>query len=60
MTIATAAKPAWRVVPLLMAIVFFGHFNRIAITVAGSERLIPQYGISPTTMGFVYSAFLFT
>ena len=59
MTIATAAKPAWRVVPLLMAIVFFGHFNRIAITVAGSERLIPQYGISPTTMGFVYSAFLF-
>ncbi len=59
MATATVPKPVWRVVPLLMAIVFLGHFNRIAITVVGSERLIPQYGISPTTMGLVYSAFLF-
>ena len=59
MPAVTVPKPVWRVVPLLMAIVFLGHFNRIAITVVGSERLIPEYGISPTTMGLVYSAFLF-
>lgn len=58
MTTAALSKPVWRVVPLLMTVVFLGHFNRIAITVVGSERLIPQYGISPTRMGLVYSAFL--
>ncbi len=41
-----------------MTVAFLGHFNRIAITVAGSERLIPHDGISPTQMGLVYSAFL--
>lgn len=45
-------------VPLLMLVVACGHFNRIAITVAGTERIIPEYGISTESMGLVYSAFL--
>ena len=48
----------WRVVPLLMMLVALGHFNRIGMSVAGTERIIPQYGILPHEMGLVYSAFL--
>lgn len=51
-------RSPWRVVPLLMGIVFLGHFNRLAMAVAGSERIIGRDGITPTQMGFVYSAFL--
>jgi MFS transporter, ACS family, D-galactonate transporter len=47
-----------RTVPLLMLVVACGHFNRVGISVAGTERLIPVYGISPTQMGLVYTAFL--
>ena len=43
---------------LLMIVVATGHFNRIGISVAGAERIIPQYGVSPRDMGMVYSAFL--
>jgi len=41
-----------------MGLSFFGHFNRVSISVAGSEHLIPDLGISPERMGMVYSAFL--
>jgi hypothetical protein len=37
---------------------FISHFNRVAISVAANERLMPQFGISPERMGTVYSAFL--
>jgi MFS family permease len=47
-----------RVVALLMLVVAFGHFNRVSISVAGTERLIPSEGISETRMGLVYSGFL--
>lgn len=47
-----------RTVPLLMLIVATGHFNRIAISVAGNERLVPRLGVTPDKMGMVYSAFL--
>ena len=64
-----SADTEWRVEPrvaapwggtvlLLMLVVAMGHFNRIGITVAGAERIIPQYGVSPKSMGMVYSAFL--
>ncbi|MGD9722859.1 MAG: MFS transporter [Pirellulales bacterium] len=53
-------KPsAWRLVVLLAAICFTGHFNRVSMAVAGDLRIMPDYGISPQQMGFVYSAFLF-
>jgi MFS transporter, ACS family, D-galactonate transporter len=47
-----------RTVPLLMLVVATGHFNRIAISVAGNERIIPRLGVSSDKMGMVYSAFL--
>ena len=47
-----------RTVPLLMLVVACGHFNRISISVIGSEQLIPKYGVTPDQMGLVYSAFL--
>ena len=43
---------------LLMLVVATGQFNRISISVAGAERLIPEYGVAPKDMGMVYSAFL--
>ncbi len=52
------AAPWGGTVLLLMLVVATGHFNRIGISVAGAERIMPQYGISPTSMGKVYSAFL--
>ena len=41
-----------------MMVVACGHFNRVGIVVVGTERIIPDYGISPEKMGLVYSAFL--
>jgi ACS family glucarate transporter-like MFS transporter len=43
---------------LMMLAVALGHFNRISITVAGAERLIPTYGLKPTQMGWIYTAYL--
>ncbi len=34
------------------------HFNRIGMSVAGTERIIKAYGIDEQRMGLVYSAFL--
>jgi MFS transporter, ACS family, D-galactonate transporter len=52
------AAPWGGTVLLLMLVVAMGHFNRIGISVAGAERIIHQYSITPTRMGMVYSAFL--
>ena len=49
----------WRLVGLLAAICFLGHFNRVSMAVAADLQIMPEYGISPTQMGLVYSAFLF-
>src|SRR5579884_1833860 len=53
---ATAVR--WRIVGLLMAGSFLSWFNRVSMSVAGTERIMQQYGISPTKMGLVYSALL--
>jgi ACS family glucarate transporter-like MFS transporter len=42
-----------------MAYSFMSWFNRTTIQVAGTERIMPEYGISPTSMGMVYSALIF-
>jgi ACS family D-galactonate transporter-like MFS transporter len=47
-----------RTVPLLMLVVACAHFNRVGISVAGTERIMPEYGIAPKNMGLVYTAFL--
>ena len=41
-----------------MLIVACGHFNRVGISVVGTERLIRPDGISAKDMGLVYTAFL--
>src|SRR5262245_1777272 len=45
------------IVAMLIGLVFLAHFNRIAISVAGSERFI-GHGLSEEEMGRVYFAFL--
>jgi MFS family permease len=45
-------------VALLMLVVACAHFNRIGISVAGSERIIPFYGIAESRMGLIYLTFL--
>jgi sugar phosphate permease len=56
------ARPTWvrwQIVALLVGYSFMTWFNRISMTVAYDERISKQqYGISPTQMGTVYSAFL--
>jgi MFS family permease len=52
-------RPWWPIVGLLMLVVATGHFNRVAISVAGAEHIIREAAISETRMGWVYSAFLF-
>ncbi len=47
-----------KTVLLLMLVVACSHFNRVGISVAGTERIISGYGISPEKMGLVYSAYL--
>ena len=56
-----AARPTrvrWHIVGLLMAHAALCHFNRISISVAGAEQIIPHEGVSATRMGLVYSGFL--
>ena len=48
----------WRLVLLLMAICYAGHFNRTGMAVAGDMRIMSEYAISPTQMGAIYTAFL--
>jgi MFS family permease len=48
----------WRIVALLMGYALLCHLNRISMSVAGTEQIMPQYGIDPTEMGYVYSAYL--
>ena len=57
-SLPSTSPPARRTVLLLMCVVACGHFNRVGISVAGTERIIPAYGISAKQMGMVYSAFL--
>src|SRR6516225_8944932 len=47
----------WLIVAMLVGLAFLAHFNRIAISVAGSERFI-GHGLTEEQMGQVYSAFL--
>lgn len=48
----------WRIVALLMSLCFISHFNRSSMSVAGTDRIMDQFGIDPVRMGSVYSAFL--
>jgi len=49
---------SWGMIGLLMAQAAMGHFNRVSISVAGSECLMAEHGLSEAKLGMVYSAFL--
>jgi MFS family permease len=51
-------RSRWAIVFMLMAFAGLAHFNRIAISVAGTEVFIAEGSISETRMGWVYTAFL--
>jgi ACS family D-galactonate transporter-like MFS transporter len=55
-----ARTRALAIVPLLMTIALVSQFNRYSMAKAGVMRIMPQYSISPTRMGMIYSAFLVT
>jgi MFS family permease len=55
---ADSRWPQRRLVLLLMAVCFLGHFNRISMATAADLRIMPEYGISTSAMGTIYSAFL--
>jgi sugar phosphate permease len=57
--VARASAVRWRIVGLMMAASFASWFNRVSMSVAGTERVMDEYHFSPTQMGFVYSALLF-
>lgn len=48
----------WRILPLLMLFGALAHFNRVSISVAGAEQIIPSGALSESQMGYVYSGFL--
>lgn len=48
----------WLIVILLMGFTSLGHFNRISISVVGTEKFIKEGLIPETEMGMVYSTFL--
>ena len=43
---------------MLMALCAISHINRVSMAVAGTDRIMDQYGIDPVRMGKIYSAFL--
>ena len=53
-----ATKIRWFIVAMLMGFTILGHFNRMSISIAGTERLTKDDGMTPEQMGWVYSAFL--
>jgi ACS family D-galactonate transporter-like MFS transporter len=50
--------PEWRVVLLLVAFAFLCHFNRLGMSVVGTERLIKGNIVSEPEMGAIYSSYL--
>lgn len=48
----------WRILALLMGLCLISHVNRVSMSVAGTDRIMDRFGIEPTAMGAVYSAFL--
>ena len=55
---STGRAELLKTVPLLMMVVATGHFNRVGMAVAGTDRIVKVYGVDPERMGLVYSAFL--
>ena len=48
----------WHILALVMALVCVSQFNRYTMAVAGNNRIMRDYRLSPTEMGNIYSAFV--
>ncbi|MSR57394.1 MAG: MFS transporter [Planctomycetaceae bacterium] len=48
----------WRILALLMAYAGLVHFNRISISVAGTEHLMKEFSLTEAELGKVYTAYL--
>ena len=48
-----ATRVRFRILGLLLLYAALVHFNRISIAVAGTERLMSQFNISETLMGWM-------
>jgi MFS family permease len=48
----------WRIVPLMVVFVGLAHFNRVSISVVGTDVLINNKVIGEKPMGWVYSSYL--
>lgn len=57
--VSQATRVRWMIILMLMGFAFLGHFNRISIAVAGTERFTKDGGLTNSQMGWVYWAFLF-
>lgn len=56
---ASPARRSWlELLVLLMGFSFFSWFNRTTMAVAGTDKLIPDHGLSEEQMGVVYFIFL--
>lgn len=56
---AQATYVRWGILLLLMAFAGLCHFNRISISVAGTEHIMEDYDLTDDQMGMVYSSYLF-
>ncbi len=56
--VAPISNVRWRMLALVMGFAMLGHFNRISMSVAGTERIMGDLRISETTMGWVYTTYL--
>jgi ACS family glucarate transporter-like MFS transporter len=54
----TPTAVRWQIVAMLMSLCAISHINRASMAVAGTDRIMDQYGIDTVKMGSVYSAFL--
>src|SRR5262245_29456014 len=55
---ASTAGRRWLILLMVMGLCLISHFNRISMSVAGTQRIMAEYDIAPTRMGTIYSAFL--
>ena len=53
-----SSRVRWMVVGLLMMVALLGHFNRVSISVAGSERFLRDGLMTEVQLGQVYTCFL--
>ena len=53
-----ATNVRWLIVAMLTGFTLLGHFNRVSISVAGTEQFTGPGKLSNEQMGLIYSTFL--